>query len=163
MPARKLSSDIQGLFSLFVIGFCILSASMTAVFAVQAPNWRNLGLIPGLLFFGALLWYFASLKRVVAQDDDLAVRDLFRSELISYENVSRVRVFQARTAVFVTLFLRSPGRFGSKVRFLTNMRFARAQDHPDVIWLRQRCGFTPQPKSAWWHLLALFISVRDYA
>lgn len=114
MPARKLSSNIQGLSAVFITVVCILSASLGALFAIQSPSWQNVGLIPGFLFVGAQAWFFARLKRVVAFDDALKVSDLIRSELISFQNISRIRVYDACNVALFTLILGTPGRFGLK-------------------------------------------------
>jgi len=42
------------------------------------------------------------------------------------------------------------------------MQFGYAQNHPDVLWLQQRCGLAPPPKRGWW-LLVPYLEFRPLA
>lgn len=153
MPPRKLSSDVQGL--LVFITLALLLAAIGAFLLLAVRTRDPLFVLGGLqcVPLGALAWYLARLRRVVVLDDALCVRHLFRVDRVPLENVSHFRAYQATNGVFLTLYLRSPCRFGSRVRFLSSMHFGYAQNHPDVVWLQQRCGLATQPKRGWWLLL----------
>jgi hypothetical protein len=133
---QRLSSNLTLFFKFFVPVFWLVffGALILAMFVykdAQIGEFNDAGFRLGALAFylsGALLLYFflLPLKRVEAEDDFLYVTNYFKTFRYPWHNVDRLEESRLGLFTVVTVVLKTPGNFGSKMRFIASNRLYRA-------------------------------------
>lgn len=93
--------------------------------------------LAGLGFFG---WLCLPLKRVSLGPRSLHVSGLFKKTEIPLAEIERVSGTVFISPDFITVTLKRPGVFGSRLRFMPRMRIASLSAHPTVALLQQRAA-----------------------
>ena len=118
LPDERLSSQITFVYKLILPLFSLgLFVGPILLVMRDGFSWP---LLQVALAWGIVLpgtFYFARLKRVIALPNGLKVSGVWRTEYVSYEDVDLARQYHQRNVTFVTLFLRRPCKFGSKIPF----------------------------------------------
>lgn len=96
----------------------------------------------GLYCVGVLLmWMSFGLKRVDLTADGLIVSNYRIADTIAFHDIAEVRELKWLQPRSILLVLRTPCRFGTRVRFLAQQqRGLRSGDHPTATMLRARAG-----------------------
>lgn len=131
-------------FWLGVFGFVAIPAAFKNNPPSTALDARVIFPAMGLVCLGAISWLGFSLKRVWLGPTSLRVRGLFKEVEIPLADIERVSSFYLASPESVTVTLRRPSAFGSRIRFIASLRFARFEEPPAAARLRERIAALPK-------------------